>query len=270
MRRLSLSQLQLYEHCPRKHFYRYSLNLADPPGIEASFSTHLIHKPITDWYSCLSQDWGAYWIAFKRDTELVANTPTYRTAFYTLELAQFMFEAYTKTYPVDFNTVESTEKLHLLFKHEDIEFVVKPDVVLGQPDPMVIELKASQYDYILQNPGFNRQLVAQSVATNREKVSLRLLNLKTRKILEQLICVTLDHKEEFMRELLYSSLPKFNISQLTGIWEKHSPGACIEFNRLCVFSELCLNHVPRRITDLWPKRDPRPEEVPLDLLNRRE
>lgn len=95
----SHTQLDLYDLCCRRYYYRYVLGLREPPSIPASYSTWMLHRPVEAWVQYgldPSVDWGetftGYWAEFvtELDLPLDFDDPLYNVKNAKAMLAQWI------------------------------------------------------------------------------------------------------------------------------------------------------------------------------------
>jgi hypothetical protein len=240
------TQLSLFTMCPMKYWYIYRMGMEDKVGDAALFSSALLHPAISAWHLGEELKWDEWFKAFVES----AKFPDMQ--IHTLEMAKLVYGTYVKQYASDRDEYEVVvSEVAASVPLDEDRWVSKPDVVLRRKSDGLIgvdDLKASGWQIGQELLPFDRQFLGQVKLVGAQwmrKTHVYLMKpLKTRpgprceitrsehRVSEELLR---EWEQEIEMQMLWMKL-----CEVTGVWPKHSPGACTAFMKHCEFEKVCM------------------------------
>jgi hypothetical protein len=252
------SRLERWEQCPRKYKYEYVDNMYRESSYDAEFG-NLLHKLLGEWYlkgpswnpdqSFLNRIWNQF-------LDVCYNAPSpqaNRAAVFTLEHAMRAFAAYKERYAPDFETYDVVDSETLYFREimPGVLWVSKPDLILrrkGDQQLVTLDFKHSVWEFNRNLLSFDRQFVGQSFAAESKWMIKVFFHSQTPlpgrtgapvvRIYRDVEPADGELASEWLNETIMMIKPILEAKQ-TGVYPKRAPRACMDFNRLCQFAEIC-------------------------------
>ncbi len=264
---LDASRLETYRLCPMKYKNRYVYGLSEPKGLNARFSTHLIHDPITEWY-LKGRDWVPTPEEWQAKFDSIAVTPEEQAikanARYNVEAAQRCFNFYRERFGADHERFEFLGIENYLLDKENFKplaFGSKPDVRARERNTgnlFTFELKFSEWDFILEASTMNPQFLGQVNNTKGRGVIVTLIQpigttWKNFNAVREEIVPTQAELEKWRKDIQFS-MDNVQRSYATDVWPKHTPHACTSYSG-CFFVGLCVAGHPKEMLERMPKAD---------------
>ena len=256
---IDYSQISLFMKCPMLWRYRYLMGLDLGVHPSASWSKHLIHKPLEKWWLGEDWDWDQLWDRYVTERRGIVDP------FYTLDLARAGITGWLKKFSGDRENYEliSTEKVVPVPQVPG--FVTKPDLVLRRKRDgrvFVKDFKTSRYEK--EALLFDRQFLGQVLGYNANGFSRDFFLLKNTKKDGVVVEVTRDEEEvsgdlldEWAKEAMMV-MAMMEMTVATGVFPKNAPDSCFPFPRIkCEMVDYCAMGGLREVAlEGFPKKDP--------------
>jgi len=265
---LDASRITTYDLCPKKYYNRYVLGLHEgPKHLNTRFSTHMFHEPIVQWYLggagwSPSEDLWASLMSQVAITEEEASVKA--NAIYSLENAKKLFAFYTERYAPDHDRFRITGVENYLLDNTNfgpIPFGSKPDISAVERAtgaPWTIELKFSDWDFILEASTMNLQFLGQVNNSKGKGVLVTLIQPYGAKWSSfNGVRVEFEPKPEDLeawRQDVQFKMDTITKSYETGIFPKNAPHACSSYGG-CFFVDLCAAFHPPEMVARMPRHD---------------
>jgi hypothetical protein len=255
------SQLERWEQCPRKYKYEYVDHLAKQTSWDTEFGTAL-HKLLSKWY-LTGPNWypntnelRQIWDEFSETIASAAQPRQDRLPIFTVDHLTNCFSQYIDRYRPDFETyrVVSSEEVYFREISEGVIWLAKLDLLLeriGDGQLVNNDFKHSTWDFNRDLLAFDRQFVGQSFAADTKwMIKSFFHSALPRSRPGQAVRPTIniyrptepadsELTTEWLEETRMMLKPILE-ARKTDVYPKRAPRACMDFNRLCEFSELCV------------------------------
>lgn len=251
---LSYSQLDYFEQCNRRYYYKYRLKQKDPAGHEAAFSVHLVHKPLGQMYEQgidHTPDWSRLWELYKQEIPQADGLAL--GTIYRLDTARNMYDLYKEKF-----LASDLQQYEIAGVEQDYakplipgkaSFVSKTDVFLRDKTTfrnVVMDFKMSKYDKPEYGLNFHRQLLSQAWVYEADKYIINAFTVdvlkKTGKLKIDFYryehAVDLVLLQELVQELAHSANQILACDD-AGIYPKRAPQTCFAYGRPCKFLDRC-------------------------------
>jgi hypothetical protein len=258
-----MSRLNEFQECNELYNNKYNRCLKEPVGLNARFSIHMVHDPLTQWYASQGKklpDFAANLAKMQLTAEELASD---KHGKYTVATALRIFDKYIEQLgKVDLERFEvlGAEKYVV---DEVLRFGSKADVMLlerATSYPWTAELKFSAWDFVLTGTSFNPQALGQINNTKSRGCLFTLITPKDTKWADFLIIreeiVPKPWEMERWRKNITKRIEDMDRSYELDIWPQHGPKACRRYGGDCYFLGLCEAGAPQEMVQRMPQHDP--------------
>lgn len=274
---ISHSQIENFERCHRYWEYVSLKKLAIETTWPMRFSGDMLHPAFSRWYKTggkaklNSVEWQLYWDKYML---AVANIPCPKSKalIYSREHARQIVQQYIEQYDKDFvmyEFLESEERRYRVLPGLKVVYLSIPDLVLkriGDDKIVVNDFKHSTWRINVGLDSFHRQLLGQAFVTGAEFLMKTNIysDIKTTRdtgaiasceITRPFDPVEPDQMSEWIDEVCQTA-EEMQHAIAKGVFVKHSPKGCFQFNKECEFKQLCsLGSARNYMIDTMPKRE---------------
>ena len=272
------SSLELADQCLRKYKYRYIDHVEDKTGIEAAFSSCIIHpaigasyeRPYNEFQRVIvdSKWWQPMWKAFQGSGVRAVTSKQERA--YRLEVAQRIVRLFCDMFPSESELykLQGTEVVYwrVLPGLKNAVWVAKPDLMLTRRvDDLSMsgEIKVSTWDFNRSLNVMDRQILSQAWTTGvkwQMKIFCQIVMDRNEFSDVRISREVKQPEESLLAEWLDEVQFSVGVIQDAGasdIWPKRAPRSCHDFNRPCAFVDICpLGSAKDLILDNMPKSNP--------------
>jgi len=273
------SQIELADQCLRKYSFRYIHSMAFPEGIEAAFSSKIIHPMIGRIFqqtNALPQPTSKDWLEWLNGYSIaIRNQPitNKQKNIYTIETAKVIYERIsTRRYGNFVDIDPKCTKPEVLYWRvlPDIKnavWIAKPDLIIEDPKinwRATVEAKVSTFAPNHELNPFDRQLLSQAWTTQLN-LQVRLFNLillSESNQIQQINCYIQNNivdaglLNEWLEEIQFAVMV-IQQAKASNVFPKRSPRACMDFGKPCPMAEFCTIGPGRQLLmDTRPKANP--------------
>lgn len=252
------TQMEKWESCHRRYKYEYVDKLTRVSSYDAEFGA-MLHEMLSEWYEAHGK-WhptvgymSELYDRFQQNCWNASPPPNNRMGVFTQQHAMTCFNEYTIRYTPDFQTYEVVTSEELYFRQiaDRVLWLSKPDLVLrriGDQQLVTLDFKHSVWDFNRSLLEFDRQFIGQAFAAQSKWMIKAFFHSQLpRRVGEpptvQIYRPTEPADGELVAEWIdetRAAVKPILEARDTGVYQKRSPRACMDFNRLCEFHDLCV------------------------------